>query len=161
MAASKMEHAIKEAPDVVPAIDFIAAKDNIVFQLVNTEQNKEMLRDMPNRSFQDLSIIYRWIVKTDVEGIQSTVIHNSLAEKLGISEEQMFKLAVENTRRIFPPTVKSMNDVIRDMFMKDGMPAEIADMMIGEMPAEQTMWIISNDRGINGAKKGIAYEIFN
>jgi hypothetical protein len=150
-AASKMEHAIKEAPDVVPAIDFNAAKDNIVFQLVNTEQNKEMLQDMPNRSFQDLSIIYRWIVKTDVEGIQSTVIHNSLAEKLGISEEQMFKLAVENTRRIFPPTVKSMNDVIRDMFMKDGMPAEIADMMIGEIPAEQTMWVISNDRGINGA----------
>ena len=150
-AATKMEHAIKEAPDVVPAIDFNAAKENIVFQLVNTEQNKEMLRDMPNRSFQDLSIIYRWIVKTDVEGIQSTVIHNSLAEKLGISEEQMFKLAVENTRRIFPPTVKSMNDVIRDMFMKDGMPAEIADMMIGEMPAEQTMWVISNDRGINGA----------
>jgi hypothetical protein len=90
-------------------------------------------------------------VKTDVEGIQSTVIHNSLAEKLGISEEQMFKLAVENTRKIFPPTVKSMNDVIRDMFMKDGMPAEIADMMLGEMPAEQTMWVISNDRGINGA----------
>ena len=89
---------------------------------MNTEQNKEMLRDMPNRSFQDLSIIYRWIVKTDVEGIQSTVIHDSLAEKLGISEEQMFKLAVENTRRIFPPTVKSMNDVIRDMFMKDGIP---------------------------------------
>lgn len=146
-----MEHAIKEAPDVVPAIDFNAAKDNIVFQLVNTEQNKEMLQDIPNRSFQDLSIIYRWIVKTDVEGIQSTVIHNSLAEKLGTSEEQMFKLAVENTRRIFPPTVKSMNDVIRDMFMKDGMPAEIADMMIGEMPAEQTMWVISNDRGINGA----------
>lgn len=46
MAASKMENAIKEAPDVVPAIDFIAAKDNIVFQLVNTEQNKEMLRDI-------------------------------------------------------------------------------------------------------------------
>ena len=105
-----MEHAIKEAPDVVPAIDFNAAKDNIVFQLVNTEQNKEMLQDIPNRSFQDLSIIYRWIVKTDVEGIQSTVIHNSLAEKLGTSEEQMFKLAVENTRRIFPPTVKSMKD---------------------------------------------------
>lgn len=118
---------------------------------MNTVQNKEMLRDTPNRSFQDLSIIYRWIVKTDIEGIQSTVIHNSLAEKLGISEEQMFKLAVENTRRIFPPTVKSMNDVIRDMFMKDGMPTEIADMMIGEMPPEQTMWVISNDRGINGA----------
>lgn len=150
-AASKIEHAMKEAPDVVPAINFDTAKENIVFQLVNTEQNKEMLRDIPNRSFQDLSVIYRWIVKADEDGIQSTVIHNSLAEKLGLSEEQMLKLAVENTRRIFPPTVKSMNDVIRDMFMKDGMPAEITDMMIGELPAQQTMWVISNDRGINGA----------
>lgn len=151
MAALKMEHAMKEAPDMVPNIDFNTAKDNLVFQLVNTEQNKEMLKDTPNRSFQDLSIIYRWVVKADIEGIHSTVVHNSLAEKLGLSEEQMFKLAVENTRRIFPPTVKSMNDVIRDIFMKDGMPAGIADMMIGEVPPEQSMWVISNDRGINGA----------
>ncbi|MGB4659906.1 MAG: DUF5688 family protein [Mobilitalea sp.] len=150
-AASRMEHAMKDAKEVMPVIEFEAAKDNIVFQLVNTEQNREMLLNTPNRAFQDLSIIYRWIVKTDVEGIQSTVIRNSLEERLGLSEEQMFKLAVDNTRRLFPPTIKSMNDVIREMFTKDGMPAEVADMMIGEMPAEQTMWIISNERGINGA----------
>lgn len=150
-AANRMEHALKEAPEVVPVIDLNTAKDNIVFQLVNTEQNQELLQNTPNRSFQDLSIIYRWIVKAEEEGIQSTVIHNSLAERLGLSEEDMFKLAVENTRRMFPPCVKSMNDVIREMFMKDGMPSEFADMMIGEMPPEQTMWVISNDRGINGA----------
>lgn len=150
-AASRMERAIKEAPDVVTGIEMNSAKNNIVFQLVNTEQNKEMLQNVPNRAFQDLSIIYRWVVKTDAEGIQSTVIHDSLAERLGLSEEQMFQLAVDNTRRIFPPSIKSMNDVIREMFAKDGMPAEVADMMIGEMPPEQTMWIISNERGINGA----------
>lgn len=150
-AAERMERAMKEAPEIIPALDMINAKDNIVFQLINTEQNKTMLLDTPNRQFQDLSVIYRWVVKSDMEGIQSTVVRNSLAERLGLSEEMMFKLAVENTRRIFPPTVKSMNEVIRDMFMKDGMPAEIADMMIGEMPPDQTMWVISNDRGINGA----------
>ncbi|WP_097006549.1 DUF5688 family protein [Lacrimispora amygdalina] len=150
-AASKMEHAMKESLEVVPVIDFNTAKDSIVFQLVNTEQNKDMLQDTPNRSFLDLSIIYRWVVKTDAEGIHSIVIHNSLAERLSLSEKQMFKLAEANTRRIFPPTVKSMNDILRTMFMKDIMPAEIADMMISEMPPEQTMWVISNDCGINGA----------
>ena len=30
-----------------------------------------------------------------------------------------------------------MNEVIRDIFMKDGMPPEIADMMIAEMPEDQ------------------------
>ena len=149
-AARRMDMAFKEMPDVGD-VNLEGAKDNIVFQVINTLQNEDMLRDMPHREFQDLSIIYRWVVKVDENGIQSSAIRNNLAEQLGMNEEQLFKCAVENTRRIFPPTVKSMNDVIREMFVSDGMPAEVADMMIGEMPEDKMMWVISNDRGINGA----------
>lgn len=150
-AALKMAHDMEEAPEVLTEIDFSNAKDNIVFELVNTEQNKEMLQNMPNRAFQDLSIIYRWVIKNDENNIHSTIIDNSLVERLGLSEEQMFELAVENTRRIFPPIVSSMNDIIRDMYMKSGMPEEIADMMIGEISSEKTMWVITNKRNFNGA----------
>lgn len=149
-AARRMHMAFKEMPEVGD-VNLESAKDNIVFQVINTLQNEDMLRDMPHREFQDLSIIYRWVVKVDENGIQSSAIRNNLAEQLGMNEEQLFKCAVENTRRIFPPTVKSMNDVIREMFISDGMPAEVADMMIGEMPEDKMMWVISNDRGINGA----------
>lgn len=148
--AERMVNAFSKCPET-PKIDLADAKDNIVFQLVNTEQNKEMLAGVPHREFQDLSIIYRWVMKVDTEGIQSAVVKNELAEQLGLNEEQLFKLAAENTRRILPPCVKSMNDIICEMFMKDGMPQEIAELMIGEMPADKTMWVISNDRGINGA----------
>ena len=149
-AARRMDMAFKEMPKVGD-VNLEGAKDNIVFRVINTLQNKDMLRDMPHREFQDLSIIYRWVVKVDKNGIQSTAIRNNLAEQLGMNEEQLFKCAVENTRRIFPPTVKSMNDVTREMFISGGMPAEVADMMIGEMPEDKMMWVISNDRGINGA----------
>lgn len=149
-AARRMDMAFKEMPEVGD-VNLESAKDNIVFQVINTLQNEDMLRDMPHREFQDLSIIYRWVVKVDENGIQSSAIRNNLAEQLGMNEEQLFKCAVENTRRIFPPTVKSMNDVIREMFISDGMPAEVADLMIGEMPEDKMMWVISNDRGINGA----------
>ncbi len=149
-AARRMDMAFKEMPEVGD-VNLESAKDNIVFQVINTLQNEDMLRDMPHREFQDLSIIYRWVVKVDENGIQSSAIRNNLAEQLGMNEEQLFKCAVENTRRIFPPTVKSMNDVVREMFISDGMPAEVADMMIGEMPEDKMMWVISNDRGINGA----------
>lgn len=149
-AARRMDMAFKEMPEVGD-VNLESAKDNIVFQVINTLQNEDMLRDMPHREFQNLSIIYRWVVKVDENGILSSAIRNNLAEQLGMNEEQLFKCAVENTRRIFPPTVKSMNDVIREMFISDGMPAEVADMMIGEMPEDKMMWVISNDRGINGA----------
>ena len=127
-AARRMDMAFKEMPEVGD-VNLESAKDNIVFQVINTLQNEDMLRDMPHREFQDLSIIYRWVVKVDENGIQSSAIRNNLAEQLGMNEEQLFKCAVENTRRIFPPTVKSMNDVIREMFISDGMPVEVADMM--------------------------------
>ena len=68
-----------------------------------------------------------------------------------MSEEQLFKCAAENTRRLFPPVVRSMNDIMKEMFARDGMPQEIAEMMIAEIPPEQTMWVISNEKGINGA----------
>ena len=41
----------------------------------------------------------------------SAVVKNELAEQLGVNEEQLFKLAAENTKRIFPPCVKSMNEI--------------------------------------------------
>ena len=115
--ADRMVNAFKMCPEA-PRIDFAEAKDNIVFQLVNTEQNKEMLAGVPHRDFQDLSIIYRWVIKMDDDGIQSTLIQNSLAEQLGVNEEQLFKMAAENTRRIFPPRIRSMNEVIFERYCK-------------------------------------------
>lgn len=141
----------KESINVNELTNAECAKDKIVFQLINTEQNKEMLANMPHREFKDLSVIYRMVVKIDGEGIASTPVHNGFADTLGFTEEQLFKLAAENTKRLLPPVVKSMNDVMREIFMKDGMPPEIADMMLGEMPPEQQMYVISNNKGINGA----------
>ena len=115
--ADRMVNAFKMCPEA-PRIDFAEAKDNIVFQLVNTEQNKEMLAGVPHRDFQDLSIIYRWVIKMDDDGIQSTLIQNSLAEQLGVNEEQLFKMAAENTRRIFTPRIRSMNEVIFERYCK-------------------------------------------
>ena len=127
------------------------ADENVVFQLINTEQNRSFLEQVPHREFQDLSIIYKLVINADAESIQSIKVTNSLAERLGMNEEQLFKYAAENTRRILPPRIRNMNDVMKEMFLSDGMPEEIAEMMIREVPPEQTLWIISNNRGIDGA----------
>ena len=148
-AAEAMDEVFKEAP--IPSLDMNTAKDNIIFQLVNTMQNEDMLKNLPHREFQDLSIIYRWVVGVDQKGFSSTVINNNLAKSLGMGEEELFKAAAENTRRILPPVVQSMNEVIMEMFMADGMPKELAEQMIGEQVPEMTMWVISNERKIDGA----------
>lgn len=148
-AAEAMDEVFREAE--VPPLDISTAKDNIIFQLVNTMQNEDMLKNLPHRDFQDLSVIYRWVVGVEQQGLSSVVINNHVAESLGMGEEQLFKAAAENTRRILPPVVQSMNEVIRDLFMADGMPKELADLMTGEQEPERTMWVISNENKIDGA----------
>ncbi len=148
-AAEAMDHAFQRTE--LPPLDKSTAKDNIIFQLVNTMQNEDMLKNLPHREFKDLSIIYRWVSSVDERGIASVAVHDDLAKELGMDEEQLFNAALVNTRRILPPVVKPMNDVIREIFLADGMPPEIADIMFNEIPSERIMWIITNERGIDDA----------
>lgn len=126
-------------------------KEHVIFQLVNTEQNKEMLANMPHREFKDLSIIYKVVLKMTDEGWYSTAVTNKYAEHEDITEPDLFKCAAKNTKELFPPVIKSMADVIREIFSKDGMPTEIAEAMVGEISENQMMYVITNDVGINGA----------
>ena len=150
-ACDFMAQAYENIPPITAESIMENANEKIVFQLINTEQNKSFLEKLPHREFQDLSIMYKVVLKQDSEGIHSTNVTNELAERLGMSEEELFKCAAENTKRLFPPIVRSMNDIMKEMFAKDGMPPELTDMIISEIPPEQTMWVISNNKGINGA----------
>ena len=155
-AADMMDRAFEDAPAIVN-LDFDNAHDNIVFQLINTEQNSEMLMDAPHREFLDLSIIYRWVVADDERGVQSSIIRNSLAKKLGMSEEELFKAAMANTMRIFPPEVKTMYDILKRYLISQGTPVEIIDDILEQVPIDLEMWVVTNNKNINGAN-GILYE---
>ena len=127
------------------------ASDNIFFMLINTEQNQSLLNSVPHRSFHDLSITYRIMVKFDKNGLQAIPITNGLAAELKMTEEQLFKCAENNTQRLFPPTVKTMRDAMRKVFISMGMTEDFINKVLDRMSPEPNMWIISNASCINGA----------
>ena len=131
------------------------ADEKIIFQLINTEQNKALLGQMPHRHMQDLSVVYKIIVSADEHGIRSIKVTNELAKKLGMSEADLFMAALENTKRIFPPTVHSMNDVVKEILARNGM----SDIEMPEIPPEQMMWVVSNEIGVNGAASMLYMDI--
>lgn len=149
--AGVLEVAMAKGVECAKAVDLENAGDRVIFQLINTEQNKELLAGMPHREWQDLSIIYRVFVSADKEGIMSSMITNSMAESMGYTENELFQLAAVNTKRIFEPTVSPMEDVLIDMLRKEGMSEEFIGMIIEDVPEESKMYIISNDVRINGA----------
>lgn len=142
---------------ITELLDFDTAKENIVFELINTEQNKSLLQEVPSRTWNDLSIIYRWIIRTTTEGTPSAIITSNLAERLGLNEERLFDLAKENTKRLRPVLIEPLGDVIREL-LKEAIPEQMLDAMsAGNYFPESEMYVITNNIRRCGAAS-ILYE---
>lgn len=136
--------------------DFEFVKDKIVMCIVNEAKNEKMLMDTPHIMHEDLAVIYKVMLNSDSDGIATITIKKPHVEAWGVSMGELHELAMENSRRLLPVTVKSMNEVLREMLVADGMPGEMAGMMEEDMPMEQQMYVITNSAAVNGAA-GIVY----
>lgn len=110
-------------------------KKQLFFRLVSYEKNKEQLEDCPYERLEDLAVTYRWIAYRNRDGMASAVIRQRDLRLWGISEEQMKKDAMENTYRIFPPTIRKIQSVI---------PVHVEE---GDIP----IFVLSNGDYMNGA----------
>ena len=138
--AGLLEQGFRSAPDYKNLeLSPEKEKQNIVLQLINTEKNQEMLKDVPNRSFHDLSIVYR----IAFDDKHSAMISNQLAENMQITEEELFALALENTKKKFPTVVKGMNEIIQEMM---GVFFDAPDE-----DEEELLYVFSNEKSYHGA----------
>lgn len=129
--------------------NFYRDHSNVFFHFIHTEQNKELLKTLPHREFHDLSIIYRCHVFQDEYGRASAQIDNRLAEVMGLDEEELYKLAYENTRRLFLTSIKPINEVIEELQLGKGNKV-IQDFKEAADQEEPLFYVVSNgmrDRG--------------
>lgn len=147
----------QELPFDVQALfsDECYVREHVVFQFINAEENRELLMDMPHREYLDLAIVYRFIVDIGENGITSVMIRNSVATMFGLTETQLFQFAVENTRRMFPPVVNSMQTVMKDILYSgldlDSEDVAILEDLLESIPQEEQLYVIGNPRHTNGA----------
>lgn len=146
--AANMVDGIKTSDDIVSSIDFDMAPRNIVYQLINKEQNRSLLNTIPHREFLDLAVVYRWILPYGNNEKASVLITNNLANDLNLKEEELYSLAVENSERVMPAKVGSMESILREALGETGMSESLADQSIGGVP--DYMWVISVTSGRYG-----------
>ncbi len=148
-----LKESLKYAP-TVPEVDINASKDKIIFQLVNTENNKKMLDTCPSRQIHDLSVVYRVICRIDKDGVSGFLITNDIAEALGATEKDLFNYAKENTPKIFPARVERIEESLMRMMRNYGVnEEEIVEQFQGfeDVPNEEKVYVISNEYDFFGA----------
>lgn len=95
---------------------FENAKSKIALKLINYEQNKELLKDVPHIPFLDMAIVFYCLISMDSQAGNATIlIHNSHLSYWNTSLEELFETAKRNTRKMLPARLNNMNDVLRDL----------------------------------------------
>ena len=163
IAAETMERGIKSFNDEIKAelLDTSRLKDNVFFTLINAEQNKELLKTVPHREFEDLAIVYRWNLGNDSLGTYTNLVDNDLAKKEGLTENDLYNAARKNTKELLPVSVRNMNEIISEIIfgeneLEDEMDKEFKKVMM-ETPNEHSMYVITNESKLYGAAS-ILYE---
>lgn len=151
--------------NVSDIIDFQKVKNQIVIKLVNRESNWEYLKNTPFIPFCDLAIIFSIIVSTHEEGTATiTVKNNVLYDYWKMDAKSLLELAMENSKRLLPAKIQSMEEVLKEMLGRDfasqfGMDTKMysdieLDTLFQEIADDNQgadMYVASNISRINGA----------
>ncbi len=150
-ATEKWVEAYENVPEACRDFSLLGAEKRLMMELVNTEQNREMLAGMPHREFHDLSIIYRLVSGSDSTAVYSTMVSSGMADLMGMDEQQLYDAAFANTREMFQPQIKTMAEILQEIFISEGNPGELSDMLVGETEPVETLYIITNEKRAFGA----------
>ena len=90
-------------------------KDRLMLQLVPADINREALLCMPHRDFEDISLIYRFVLLAGGCSFASVPVTNALLETLKISPEQLHEDALRYAPEAFPASINSLPEVVENM----------------------------------------------
>lgn len=116
--------------------DIDKVKDRIIFELVNYEKNEKRLLERPYIKIMDLAVIFAFVA-TDL-GKDFGVVHitNEMAEQFGLTKEEIWEIAKQNTPRLLKADVMPMSSFIH--------AADIED-------ESEEMYILCNNKKTSGA----------
>ena len=146
------ENKVTDNFDVSMVTDFSRARNRICCKLINAERNAELLADAPHVIIEDLAVIFFILATRDEFGTGTITIRNNILDMWDITVDQLYKLALENTQRLFRGKVTSMMNVMTEI-LADKLDAECCeeffDLMADEV--EIPMFVATNTAKLNGA----------
>ena len=107
---------IQDHIDISFFSDFARVKDRISCKLIQYEQNKELLEQVPYMHFLDLAIVFYYPFESEVLKNAAILIYHKYLKQWEITTEELYAIAAANTPRIMPPQIQHIDDMMKEMF---------------------------------------------
>ena len=156
IAESLIRNRVSDDFDVKKYTDYEQAKKGIFLTLVDSGRNASLLEKVPHRHLVgQYAIVYRYLVN-EVNGSTGTIlVQNPHVELWGVSERDLYDVAVENTSKLNGVDFMTMEAMLRSMMFDkkpesfDGDFQEMFEEVLGQ--AGTSMYILSNKKRYLGA----------
>jgi len=130
--------------------NFENIKENIILQVVNREKNADLLSYTPHKDLEntDISVVYKMHLQLSDNQIIMKGINDNCFAHWGISSEVLFYTALENTVRLFPAKIDSMDAILASSFNSE----EPYQTSIETLKMEdEELYVLSNSSHFHGA----------
>lgn len=121
---------------------FDAVKDKLCCKLINMQLNEEMLKDIPWYPYLDLALVFYCHYENVTLGKGAILIHNNHLKMWEVDKDQVLKVALYNTPKLYPYKFEKMSTLLDDMVTNDEMRSALFEAKI---------WVLTNTSGVNGA----------
>lgn len=139
-------------------LEYENVKDSIVYRLINTEMNRELLDDLPHMEFLDLSVVFCCLVMEEVDNSAFIWIHNIHMKLWDVTVEELYRAASENTQQLEKPEIMNIEEILYDVLPEEGFSLNKNDRSMEEEPAGNNnatatvpMYVLSSRKRLQGA----------
>lgn len=139
------------------------AKDMITFSVVGAKNNISMLQNTPHRMKDDMAIIYRVVVNQGKDGIGSAIVTEQYAKHLNLNENDLYKIAMENTPKLLPAKMNDLFEEVKKMSAAM-MPNDFDMAKLDLTDVAPHLYVLTNKENLDGAAAifypGVQEEIY-
>lgn len=136
--------------DVRQFLNYESVRKMVVYRVINTERNKELLEDLPHVEYMDLSIIFKVLISQEDLSTASILVHNVHIKLWGVTVEDLYRDAQENTQRLDGYELKSMARVLYEMMEAEDQAGYNPNECMKSLSDDVSMYVLSNKHKIEG-----------
>lgn len=147
LAASMLQHFQDLEESMLPVnMDFYSeyenVRENIYCKLINIGMNREILREIPYRTYLDLAVVYYYLMDMSDDGNATILINQKQLELWNLTGEELDRQAWENTVADLPASLRPMSEVLHEY-----LDTPETETKSPSLP----MYVLTNEKKIFGA----------
>lgn len=137
---TKMIRNEKVLDDINALLDYDSIKDYLYMNVINADENKSELSQVPHTIVGDLAIVYRVMIQTTEEQFCSAKVTNQMMDVYGIDVNKLHNDALISSPRIMKPEILPLET------LAIGTPKETA-----LQDTERNLVVLTNEHKTDGA----------